>query len=286
MGNTLDTNKQMISKYKVDNTILETYFKNSRNEKVQGITFPLRIDNRQYCSPTDYQGSKPSCCGYSAAQILEAINWMRTGKIVQFDADQIYAKAKEIDGRIETGGTFPDLAMMKGLELFPNGTKNYVVKTSKSSEIDDLKREVHHNMFVSVNMMVSRDIYDVSEKNFVYAGNDKIVGGHSLVCCGYDEDSKMIILQNHWGKEWGLKGFFLCPYDVWKKQCNLFCWYERVDASSVKPEVKEVVKEAIKKVVKEVPKKSERKTETAKVEPVKEEEPPKAEPPNAEPLLV
>ena len=51
------------------------------------MTFPLRIDNRQYCSPTDYQGSKPSCCGYSTAQILESLNWMNTGKIIQFDAD-------------------------------------------------------------------------------------------------------------------------------------------------------------------------------------------------------
>lgn len=52
-----------------------------------GVTFPLRIDNRQYVSPTDYQGSKPSCCGYSVAQILESMNWMETGKIVQMDAD-------------------------------------------------------------------------------------------------------------------------------------------------------------------------------------------------------
>ena len=86
MGNA-DINKELVDKYKVDNTILESYFKNSRNQDVKGMTFPLRIDNRQYCSPTDYQGSKPSCCGYSTAQILESLNWMNTGKIVQFDAD-------------------------------------------------------------------------------------------------------------------------------------------------------------------------------------------------------
>ena len=86
MGNS-DVNKELVDKYKVDNTILESYFKNSRNQDVKGMTLPLRIDNRQYCSPTDYQGSKPSCCGYSTAQILESLNWMNTGKIVQFDAD-------------------------------------------------------------------------------------------------------------------------------------------------------------------------------------------------------
>ena len=86
-SNTSEVNKELVSRYKVDNTILESFFKNAKNQDVTGMTFPLRIDNRQYCSPTDYQGSKPSCCGYSAAQIREALNWMRTGKIVQFDAD-------------------------------------------------------------------------------------------------------------------------------------------------------------------------------------------------------
>ena len=86
MGNS-DVNKELVDKYKVDNTILESYFENSRNQDVKGMTFPLRIDNREYCSPTDYQGSKLSCCGYSTAQILESLNWMNTGKIIQFDAD-------------------------------------------------------------------------------------------------------------------------------------------------------------------------------------------------------
>lgn len=71
----------------------------------------------------------------------------------------------------------------------------------------------------------------------MYWGGDRVAGGHSLVCCGYDDEAKMFILQNHWGTKWGLKGFFLCPYDVWKKQCNIFCWYEKVDAASVKRDV-------------------------------------------------
>ena len=150
------------------------------------------------------------------------------------------------------GGTYPDLAMMKGLDLIKDGNKNYVVKSSDSKDISELKRILHQNMFASVNMVVTKDIYDISESNFVYNGSSAVAGGHSLVCCGYDEDAKMLILQNHWGTKWGLKGFFLCPYDVWKNQCNLFCWYERVEASSVKPAVKEVVKEVIKEVVKEV----------------------------------
>jgi C1A family cysteine protease len=42
----------------------------------------------------------------------------------------------------------------------------------------------------------------------------------------------MLIMQNHWGTIWGLKGFFLCPYDVWRRQSNLTCWYEKVEMTT------------------------------------------------------
>ena len=234
MEKTSDINKELVSKYKVDDTILESYFKNAQNQYVKGMTFPLRIDNRQYCSPTDYQGSKPSCCGYSAAQILESLNWMKTGKVIQFDADQIYAKSKETDKQMGMAGTYPDLAMAKGLDLFPDGTKTYAVKSSTSKEVDELKRILHKNMFACVNMVVTKDLYDLDGTNFVYPGKGARAGGHSMVCCGYDEESQMFIMQNHWGTIWGLKGFFLCPYDVWQKQCNIFCWYEASGATPQK----------------------------------------------------
>ena len=189
-----DVNKKLVSKYRLDDTILESYFKNSDNQVVKGATYPLRIDNRQYCSPTDHQGDNPSCCGYTAAQILESLNWMRTGVVKQFDANQIYAKAKAVDGQMGKGGTYPDLAMMKGLELLPHGTEMYEVKTSKSDDIQDLKRVIHKCMFASVNMTVTKDLYTLSAKNFVYTGVMDKAGGHSLVCCGYDEESKMVIL--------------------------------------------------------------------------------------------
>ncbi len=121
--------------------------------------------------------------------------------------------------------------MVKGLELVPWGCQ-YALKTSNSDDVDVLKRAIHQNMLVSVNMNVTRDIYDLDGDNFVYNGNGNKLGGHSMVCCGYDEESKMLIMQNHWGTIWGLKGFFLCPYDVWRKQNSLTCWYERVEATT------------------------------------------------------
>ena len=41
------------------------------------------------------------------------------------------------------GGTYPDLAMAKGLELAKGMKSKYEVKTSTKREIDILKRAIH-----------------------------------------------------------------------------------------------------------------------------------------------
>lgn len=228
MGSMTETNQGLVEKYRLDNVLLESYFRDSKNVQVKGAVYPARIDNRHLCSPTDYQGDKPSCCGYTSAQILEALNWMETGRLTQFDADQIYAKAKETDKAMGKGGTYPDLAMQKGLEIAPRWIRDsFAVKTSKDTSPDALKRAVHQNMFVSCNVTVWGDLYDLDSANFVYSGRGRKLGSHSLVCCGYDDAAQMFIMQNHWGTKWGLKGFFLFPFRVWQNSSPLLCWYER-----------------------------------------------------------
>lgn len=83
--------------------------------------------------------------------------------------------------------------MMKGLELAKLDGK-YRVCSSSSRDVDELKRVIHKNMFASVNMMVTRELYDINSINFVYSGSGVKAGGHSLVCCGYDDESKMFIM--------------------------------------------------------------------------------------------
>jgi len=43
--------------------------------------------------------------------------------------------------------------------------------------------------------------------------NDIFLGGHAIVCVGYDNKKKIWIMRNSWGPKWGDKGYFYLPYE-------------------------------------------------------------------------
>ncbi len=42
--------------------------------------------------------------------------------------------------------------------------------------------------------------------------NEKTVGGHAVLCVGYDDADRTFLVRNSWGAGWGLKGYFKIPY--------------------------------------------------------------------------
>jgi C1A family cysteine protease len=38
------------------------------------------------------------------------------------------------------------------------------------------------------------------------------IGGHAVMCVGYDESKQWFIVRNSWGPSWGMKGYFTLPY--------------------------------------------------------------------------
>ena len=55
---------------------------------------------------------------------------------------------------------------------------------------------------------------------------DSFLGGHAVLCCGYDDTKKCFIVRNSWGSGWGKAGYCFMPYlyltdsqlasDLWK----------------------------------------------------------------------
>lgn len=54
--------------------------------------------------------------------------------------------------------------------------------------------------------------------------NDKILGGHALLCIGYDMDRQEFQFLNSWGSGWGNQGFGTLPYEYMRKRYLFDAW--------------------------------------------------------------
>lgn len=43
--------------------------------------------------------------------------------------------------------------------------------------------------------------------------NEEMLGGHAVLCVGYDNANNWFIVRNSWGSGWGDKGYFTLPYE-------------------------------------------------------------------------
>ena len=50
------------------------------------------------------------------------------------------------------------------------------------------------------------------------AQSESKVGGHAVLCVGYDDASKRFIVRNSWDTNWGQQGYFTMPYDYLTNQ--------------------------------------------------------------------
>ncbi|MBI4925695.1 MAG: C1 family peptidase [Bdellovibrio sp.] len=44
--------------------------------------------------------------------------------------------------------------------------------------------------------------------------SEEFLGGHAVMAVGYDDTKELLIVRNSWGEKWGLKGYFLMPYEI------------------------------------------------------------------------
>lgn len=228
------SNRELIRYYREKHEIEPVLFSEKKNDReiaLDSVIVPLKLDLRQFCSPSDDQGDTSHCAAFTAAQILEAKYWKETGKLIQLDASHIYAKAKEIDGVIDSNGTYPEVTLKVALDLAKKliadkyeVKKFYNDKTDKT--ITTLKRLIHKNGFLAGGFKITEDWYSLKKgDSFLESAKKKVEGGHCVTIVGYMKDS--LIIQNSWGKEWGAMGFGRISWDIVLKQLMYVAYLER-----------------------------------------------------------
>ena len=227
-------NKYYIEKYKDFDKIIATMYqmKDSSGNVIDldGIVTPLKIDNRQMCSMPNNQGSTPHCAAYSICNIIEALIWKKTGHLIELNADQVYAKAKEIDGDINSDGTYLECAIKAAIKLGGFGKQSDEVKigflyNNKQAELEtQIKRLVHKHNFLHAGFMIDDGWYRATNGKYIIQKGSINYGGHAVIICGFSPDGLMI--QNSWGIEYGSKGFVVLPWKLVREQLMYICYIE------------------------------------------------------------
>ena len=230
------SNEELISFYKDKHELEPVLFSEKKNGKdevsIDGIVVPLKLDLRQYCTPTDDQGETSHCAAYSAVQIIEAKYWKETGKLLQLDGAHVYAKAKEIDGCREVNGTYPEITLKCALDLSRKlfDSDKYEVKkfyndrTQKT--VDTLKHLIHKNGFLAGGFRITDKWFGLKRgDSLLETCKGREQGGHCVTIVGYLKEG--LIVQNSWGRTWGAMGFGRIAWDVVLNQLMYVAYLER-----------------------------------------------------------
>ena len=228
-------NEKLIEKYKDFDKVIKTYYQakdhNGKLVNLDGIINPLKVDNRQEWSVIDDQGSSSECACYSICGICEALIWKRTGKLINLDAHQVYALAKQIDGTdINSDGTYLEYAIkaamtLGGLEKYSKNIKTgFLYNDGSDSMIEQLKYLIHKYSFVHAGFNITQGWFNLDKNNYVIQHYGQNYGGHAVAIVGVDQDNCYIA--NSWGKNWAATGFALMPWNVFKKEFMYACFLQ------------------------------------------------------------
>jgi len=93
--------------------------------------------------------------------------------------------------------------------------KALVVHNIRNTESDMKASLAAGNPFaVAISVFASFETDEVSRSGVVPMPrhNEACLGGHAVVCVGYDDHRRVWIMRNSWGAGWGDRGYFTLPY--------------------------------------------------------------------------
>ena len=174
---------------------------------------PRKIDSRDLCLSSSNQGNTPHCVGYTTAGFIEVFNWKTKHYPEQVDGDAIYAEAKRIDGHPKVKGTW----LKYGIQAAKN--LGLIAGTGKPFKGDISTKFALHQYGVCLSAFMIDDNWNYVDKKTGMIRSQKGVkklGGHAVLLVGYNDQG--VFIQNSWSAKWGVHGFAILNWDMFKSQ--------------------------------------------------------------------
>lgn len=201
------------------------------------IKFPPKIDLRSKFQSVYEQGNLGSCTANALCSIIGFINPLISGSRLF-----VYYNARMIADNIlyDSGATLEDgieslqicgvcqesewnydiskFTIKPSEQCYINALNNIVLQVNNvNNDIFNMKNSLLNNypFVVGIAVYSSFESYSVAKTGNVplpVRNKEAYLGGHAVVCVGYDDRKKVWIMRNSWGNKWGDKGYFYLPY--------------------------------------------------------------------------
>lgn len=204
---------------------------------------PPLVDLREWAGPIKDQQNEGSCTGHAFSSAREWIARKYEKSSVILSPQCLYVEELVKSGDFPNDvGAMPRTACQVltqlgccEADLYPYIPGQLTIPTpEQSANAIKYKTGAYHRMASLDNVLtcladptpwpvpVAFTVYESFESDAVAntgimpvpLPGERVLGGHEVLCLGYDMTKQMAIIQNSWGSSWGDHGYFWMPFQV------------------------------------------------------------------------
>lgn len=149
------------------------------------------------------QGNKPKCVGETGCLCGSYYIFNRTGKIVRFDSDKLYAECKKEDGIPYLDGTYATvmakIVTRDGLDQYNMDSNDKFANgyAFVDFSFESIAQAIYQNGVLAVGMHIGSDWF-----SGIIGRTLRYIGGHETVFHGYSRGFQRLYGRNSWGIGW------------------------------------------------------------------------------------
>ncbi len=204
-------------------------------------SLPTAVDLRPQCPPMRDQGQLGSCTAFAVGGAINIVQAKEGIPVAEGSHLQVYYDERTDDGTTpydagssirESFSTTHKRGMAKAT-LWPYVISNFTHQPTPNVYTDAALTKIDQYLSVAqdLNTMKSclADGFPFVVGFTVYASFEapnggvipmpgafeQVLGGHAVVCVGYDDATGRFLNRNSWGTGWGMGGYFTVPYLYW-----------------------------------------------------------------------
>jgi len=196
-----------------------------------------KVDLRNKFPPAYDQGKIGSCSAFALCSIFDydTTNFKGSQLFLYYNEREMINETNEDNGAYLSDGIYSlksngicdekywkyqisNLFIKPSKEAYEKAKENYLIEAFNiKNDLSIIKKWLDNNEPIALAISIFSNFMESKSKLTGKIGmpttNDKFIGGHAVIICGYDDYSRELILRNSWGTYWGDKGYFYLPYE-------------------------------------------------------------------------